>query len=123
MRRLIPAAAGLLAAVAVFAGVWAAADDDPAPPAQAHAVGADEGREVFARMGCGSCHTFAATGSEGPIGPDLDTALTGYTRDALAAKILNPGGGGFGTMPTDFGKRMTGEELDALVSYLLEARS
>jgi mono/diheme cytochrome c family protein len=120
MRRLIPAAAGLLTAVAVFAVVWAATDGDPVP---ARAVGADAGRQVFARMGCGSCHTFAAAGSEGPIGPDLDTALTGYTRAALTAKIVNPGGGGFGGMPTDFGERMTGAELDALVSYLLEAES
>ncbi len=30
------------------------------------------GKQVFADTGCGSCHTFAAAGSRGTVGPTLD---------------------------------------------------
>jgi hypothetical protein len=88
-------------------------------------AGHDEGRAVFARMGCGSCHRLAAAGSEGEIGPDLDARLPHHTRASLAAKIVDPSQGlgeGFSVIPDDFGSRMTGDELRALVEFLLAAR-
>ena len=30
------------------------------------------GRSVFASVGCGECHSFAAAGADGSVGPDLD---------------------------------------------------
>jgi mono/diheme cytochrome c family protein len=77
-------------------------------------------------MGCGNCHAFRAGNSEGIHAPDLDAALAGYSREALKAKILDPYGrvppGTFTVMPTDFGRRMSDAELDALVTFLLIAR-
>jgi hypothetical protein len=87
--------------------------------------GHDEGRAVFARMGCGSCHRLAAAGSDGGIGPDLDERLAHHTRASLTAKVLDPSQGageGFSVMPDDFGSRLTGDELEALVDFLLAAR-
>jgi mono/diheme cytochrome c family protein len=36
------------------------------------AAGGGDGRSIFASAGCGSCHTFAAAGSKGTVGPNLD---------------------------------------------------
>jgi Cytochrome c len=84
----------------------------------------ESGRAVFMRMGCGSCHTLAAAGSAGSIGPNLDTRLSRHTRATLIARITDPPSepGTFSTMPTDFGSRMNARELDSLVRFLLAAR-
>ena len=84
------------------------------------------GRSLFARMGCGNCHAFRAGNSTGSGAPDLDVALAGHTRRSLEAKIVDPypdrGSDSFEVMPEDFGRRMSEEELDALVTFLLESR-
>jgi cytochrome c551/c552 len=84
----------------------------------------DSGRAVFARMGCGNCHTLAAAGAVGRIGPNLDDRLGRHTRASLIARITGPPSepGTFSTMPTNFGSRMNARELDALVRFLLAAR-
>jgi cytochrome c551/c552 len=83
----------------------------------------ESGRAVFLRMGCGSCHTLAAAGSAGSIGPNLDTRLAGHTRASLIARITAPPSpDSFSAMPTNFGTRMNARELDALVRFLLAAR-
>ena len=120
MRRWAPLVAGLAVAAATFAVVTAT--DDPASLRQAApAATAHRGGEVFTRMGCGSCHTLAAAGSTGTLGPDLDWRLDTHSAQSLEAAILSPPGTGL--MPTDFGRRMTDAELDALVRFLLSARS
>lgn len=132
----LAAAAGLVAAVLAFAVITAVDGDDErggagqparaeraeAPPAVVQA----SGRELFFQMGCGSCHRFRDAGSAGVIGPDLDERLPAYDRRSLRATILKPPGsapGSFSVMPENFGARMNSEALDALVSYLLAARS
>jgi mono/diheme cytochrome c family protein len=137
-RHTVPVAGGLLAAAVAFAAVGLATagvdghDRDrggreppashavppAAPPAASAARG--DGRAVFVRMGCGSCHTLAAAGSRGEIGPDLDTRLAAHTRESLIAKIVSPGS--YSVMPDNFGERMSDAELAALVDFLLEAR-
>jgi cytochrome c oxidase subunit II len=83
----------------------------------------ESGRAVFARMGCGSCHTLAAAGSYGQIGPNLDNRLPHHTRATLIRQITKPASdGGFTGMPTDFASRMTARELDSLVRFLLTMR-
>jgi mono/diheme cytochrome c family protein len=119
-------ALGLLAAAATFFFVAAAqrdAEDEPTRPAASAAAG----REVFARIGCGNCHTLAAANSNGQMGPNLDARLANHTAASLRAQILDPypgtaGAESFGAMPTDFGQRLSGEELDQLVAFLLSAR-
>ena len=117
MRAAAPLVAGLVAAAAAFlllAG-GGAQPDASAPPDP-------DGRAVFARMGCGGCHTLAAASSHGEIGPDLDARLPSHTAATLRARILDPPASPeFAQMPTDFGERMSDAELDALVAFLLGA--
>jgi hypothetical protein len=122
------AAALALAAVAITAGIGdGAGGERGASPTVAQAsVGVEHnlGRAIFTRMGCGSCHTLAAAGSKGQIGPNLDRRLPGHTRASLIAQITAPPNDpdGFNTMPTDFGSRMDAGELHRLVEFLLAAR-
>ena len=114
-RRVAPLVAGLAAAGAAFAAVTLATDGGDERPSAAPA-----GQDVFARMGCGSCHRLEAADAEGQIGPNLDVALADHTRESLTAKIRNPGTGSM--MPGDFAERMTDAELAALVDFLLASR-
>jgi cytochrome c2 len=119
------AAALALAAVALSVGIG---DGSAAPTTAAPTTTAltehESGRAVFVRMGCGSCHTLAAAGSAGSIGPNLDERLGRHTRASLIAQITAPrsDADGFDMMPTDFGSRMSAGELDSLVRFLLAAR-
>jgi mono/diheme cytochrome c family protein len=127
----LPVAAGLAAAAVTFAVITALdvhdeREGDPGlAAADTRAEAAAGGREVFAKMGCGSCHRFADAGSTGKMGPGLDERLAPYDRASLEATILAPPGSGaglFSSMPDNFGERMTERELDILVEYLLAAR-
>lgn len=128
--RLVPALViGLLAAVAAFIVLGPiTGDDEPeraseqaGQPAARDPVAA--GRAVFALMGCGSCHRLAAARSEGRIGPALDRRLPAHNRESLTSAIVAPpASGSFYAMPDDYGERLSPDELDALVSFLLDAR-
>jgi mono/diheme cytochrome c family protein len=124
-RVAIPLFCGLAAAAVAFAVVLVATGGGAAsskpPPAVAAAPAPSAGRAVFARMGCGSCHTLKAAGSHGVIGPSLDAALPGHTATSLKAKITAPGTGS--VMPQDFARRMNATELAALVDFLMAARA
>jgi mono/diheme cytochrome c family protein len=134
-RNVVPFAAGLAAAAAAFAVVLVTTDDGgdgrapgsgevaapaPAAPAEPVPAGQEAGLAVFTRVGCGGCHTLAAAGSTGPIGPDLDQRLRGHTRESLTSVILSPPAGS--PMPEDFGERMRDDELAALVDFLHAVR-
>jgi mono/diheme cytochrome c family protein len=87
---------------------------------------AEAGAQVFTSAGCGSCHTFAAAGSEGAVGPDLDEALTAGTDPAkIEEDVVDPNAeiaAGFseGIMPATFGETLDSEELTDLVAFLYE---
>ncbi|MCC6223828.1 MAG: cytochrome c oxidase subunit II [Thermoleophilia bacterium] len=90
------------------------------------AGGAELGSQVFANAGCGGCHALAAAGSAGAVGPDLDAALAGADPDAVRSSIVDPDatvadGYQAGVMPGNYGEQLSGEELDALVEYLVAA--
>lgn len=125
--------AGLAAAAIAFAVValgfgiqsGSGGEDSSATAAAGAARSEHEsGRAVFTRMGCGSCHTLAAAGTMGQIGPNLDERLARHTRASLIARITAPPSDpeGFSMMPTNFASRMDARELDALVLFLLAAR-
>jgi cytochrome c oxidase subunit 2 len=90
------------------------------------------GAAAFAANGCTSCHTLAAAGASGTIGPDLDN-LPAEARKAgkpleqfIRQSILSPNAyiePGFpkNTMPTDFGSKLSKAQLDALVQYLIRS--
>lgn len=124
---------GVLVAAAAFGliAIVVGVDDEDEPRGAAVTAlerpatraGIATGRELFARMACGSCHSLAAAGSRGQIGPDLAGIGEAATRSSLVATIVNPPAkGGFNAMPRDFGKRMTAEELNALADFLIAAR-
>jgi cytochrome c oxidase subunit 2 len=91
--------------------------------------GGAEGEAVFAANGCGSCHTLAAAGASGTIGPDLsqiaraDAADAAYIRDSVVDpnKVIAAGYSA-DVMPDDFRDKLSPAELDALVEYLLKAQ-
>jgi cytochrome c oxidase subunit II len=91
-------------------------------------------KQVFTSSGCGSCHTLGDAGTNGTVGPKLDTlardaAKFGKQRGEtpqqyVKESIVKPTAftvPGFpkGVMPSNFGTQLSAEQLDALVSYLL----
>jgi cytochrome c oxidase subunit 2 len=84
------------------------------------------GEQIFTSAGCARCHALAAAGSDAQVGPNLGE-ISDPTRRYIRTSILNPNARiaeGFqpDIMPNDFGDKLSDEELDALVKYLLEAQ-
>jgi mono/diheme cytochrome c family protein len=120
-------ASGLLWAAAAFfavaAVVAATGGDEPPAPRAAAAGTTDRGALVWAANACGGCHTLDAAGSSSPIGPDLDQALKGETDEFIRESIVAPdariaAGFSAGMMPGDFAKRISPQDLTALVAWL-----
>lgn len=115
---------GLL--LALLVGCGGAAADEPPPPTLAPLLAA--GQRVFVTH-CGACHSAAA--ETVIVGPSLaGIAATGGGRvDGLDARayvyssVLQPSDylvpGFDDLMPQDLAKKLTGEELDAVVAYVL----
>jgi cytochrome c oxidase subunit 2 len=87
---------------------------------------APNGEELFTSNGCSGCHTLAAAGATAKVGPDL--GKLGKVDAAFIRKsIVDPNaevtkGYQPNIMPQDFGTKLSKEELDALVKYLLESQ-
>jgi mono/diheme cytochrome c family protein len=98
------------------------------------------GKAVFTGIGgCGGCHTMAAAGSTGTVGPNLDTRMKSdcalpasqKVRGATLAKCIMtaivkpyaflPSGYAAGVMPSDFGTKLKPNEITALVNFLESA--
>ena len=75
----------------------------------------EAGRQVFIRAGCGGCHTLAAAGTHGTVGPDFDTSET-----LSAAQIRTQLDAGVGGMPS-FRGRLTPREKAAVAAFLSAA--
>jgi cytochrome c oxidase subunit II len=87
---------------------------------------AADGEQIFTAQGCGSCHALAAANASGTVGPDLGN-LQDTDASFVRESIVDPSAeveGGYpdGVMPADFGDKLSPEELDALVKYLLESQ-
>jgi len=90
------------------------------------------GLAAFNSYGCSGCHTLTAAKATGTIGPDLDK-LVSFAKQAkqplepfVRESIVSPDayiqpGYPKGVMPQDFAKRMTKEQLDALVGFLVQS--
>jgi mono/diheme cytochrome c family protein len=98
------------------------------------------GKTVFTGVGsCGSCHTLAAAGTTGTVGPNLDTRLKsdcalpasqkirGATLDkCIQTAIVKPyafipSGYTAGIMPNTFAKTLSPSQIQALVVFLSTA--
>jgi len=87
---------------------------------------AAEGRQLFDEQGCSGCHTLKAAGANETIGPNLDEVLPQRSEAEIRNSIVDPGaelspGFGDGIMPDNFGDALSDEQLDILVSYLVDS--
>jgi sulfur oxidation c-type cytochrome SoxX len=115
--------------VAAYVGYAAARrGEDEGALAQAGLAGATTGEQIFTAAGCGACHTLAKANANGNIGPSLDdlaaAAGDGSPEDYVREALLDPDAEvaeGFqpGVMPS-FEGRLTDEQIQTLVEYLLE---
>jgi mono/diheme cytochrome c family protein len=99
-------------------------EQQPPPPMRTEPSGSPEaGKAVFAAQGCGGCHTFAAAGSSGTTGPNLDEALSGKDAAFVRQSIVDPNaeiaeGFGPGVMPQTYEDQLSPAQLDDLVAFL-----
>jgi mono/diheme cytochrome c family protein len=74
----------------------------------------DAGKAIFAQS-CGSCHTLAAAGTSGQVGPSLDDSTLDVA--AITAQVENGGGG----MPS-FKGTLQPDQIQAVAAYVTAAR-
>ena len=98
------------------------------------------GKQVFTGIGgCGGCHTLAAAGSNGNVGPNLDKDLrancaTAQSKQVRGASLQQcimtaivkpyayiPAGYKAGVMPANFGQTLNKSEITALVNFISTA--
>ena len=77
-----------------------------------HGKTAAPGEKVFASAGCGGCHTLAAAGSTGQVGPDLDQLRPAY--GAVVSQVSNGGNG----MPA-FSGRLAARQIREVAAYVV----
>jgi mono/diheme cytochrome c family protein len=118
---VLPVAGGLLFAVLIgvwyTSAVWLYTRNAPAAssaggarpvPANAHAAA---GSTVFAAAGCGGCHTLGAAGTNGLIGPNLDTLRPTYAQ--VRTKVERGGGG----MPS-FAAQLSAQQIRDVAAFV-----
>ena len=119
--------------VAAYVGYAAAkSGDDQGALATAGLAQAKTGEQIFTAAGCAGCHTFAPAGSNGTIGPNLDDLAAAaakrepgksaedYVRESITTRGPSSSEG-FGNSMPSFEGRLTDEQIQALVDYLLES--
>jgi cytochrome c oxidase subunit 2 len=87
---------------------------------------APSGEQLFTANGCSGCHTLAAAGATAKVGPNLGK-LGKVSADFIRTSIEDPNANvtkGYkpNIMPQDFKQKLSKEEIDALVKYLLESQ-
>lgn len=70
-----------------------------------------QGKDVFAKSGCASCHTLKDAGATGTVGPNLDEAKP--SKDLVVERVTN----GKAPMPS-FKGQLSGEEIQAVAEYV-----
>jgi cytochrome c6 len=74
------------------------------------AISAAAGKKVF-EANCGSCHTLAAAGTSGNVGPNLDDL--GPNMATVVRQVTNGGGG----MPA-FGSQLSEAQIQSVAKYV-----
>jgi mono/diheme cytochrome c family protein len=118
--------------VSAYVGYAAArSGDDAGALASAGLAQAKTGEQIFTAAGCAGCHTFAPAGSNATIGPNLDdlAAAAGEREPGKSAEeylresLTNPEAflvDGFGNAMPSYDGRLTDEQIQALIDYLLQ---
>jgi ubiquinol-cytochrome c reductase cytochrome b subunit len=97
---------------------WPQEGPPPVPAGVVLAPTAREGRLLFHEFGCTSCHAVDGAGPQ--VGRDLMGIGADYDRDTIRNYIVNPAPDI--PMPQDYGRRLTPDQLEALVDYLAQLR-
>jgi cytochrome c oxidase subunit II len=89
-------------------------------------AGGPDAEQIFTSAGCSGCHTLAKAGATAKVGPDLGK-LGNVKAGFIRTSIVDPNADvtkGYkpNIMPQDFKDKLSKQELDALVKYLLEAQ-
>jgi mono/diheme cytochrome c family protein len=112
---------GVFAAVCVIVIPYLALANDGSEEAAPIAVESwdEDGKELFANN-CGACHTLAAAGTDGIVGPNLDDLLAAggtATFDGSYSRALNAVTCGFGggRMPAEILQGENAQEVAAFV--------
>jgi cytochrome c oxidase subunit 2 len=120
------------------AGSLPSSDGDASAPAGAPApTTSAAGKTVFTgSAGCSGCHTLAAAGATGTIGPNLDQRLKSDCATAASKKVRGatlqqcittaitkpyayiPTGFHAGVMPNNFSTQLTSTQIQAVVNFL-----
>lgn len=121
-------AGGLVVGLALLGGVVLAyyigydrGQDDVAAPITQPAVTepattpeGPDGATVFAQAGCASCHTLAAAGATGTVGPNLDQLAP--AKETVVTIVTN----GRAAMPS-FADQLDADEIEAVAEYVAES--
>jgi mono/diheme cytochrome c family protein len=83
----------------------------PSPPAPIGGLGSIPAKNVFGAY-CGICHTLAAVGSVGTVGPNLDQLRP---TKAEVLRAIRVGGRGTGQMPPEI---LRGKPADRVAAYV-----
>jgi cbb3-type cytochrome c oxidase subunit III len=83
------------------------------PPKPTPPGGGTDGKAIFASAGCSGCHTLAAAGASGTVGPNLDDAKPSK---ALAIDRITNGRGG---MPS-FKGQLSEAQIEAVATFVSE---
>ena len=105
--------------VLLFAGPELIGADKPAASGAAKPGAASQsapaaGADVFASAGCGGCHTLAAAGATGSVGPDLDALAPDASTVESVVRT------GAGSMPA-FDGRLSDGEIEAVAQYVADS--
>jgi mono/diheme cytochrome c family protein len=82
-------------------------ESDEAEPAD---EAAPAGAQIFVETDCGSCHTLAAAGTNGTVGPNLDEEAAGKSAAGIRDAI--------GDHPDDFESQLSDRDLETLASFV-----
>ncbi|HET8751508.1 MAG TPA: c-type cytochrome [Gaiellaceae bacterium] len=72
-----------------------------------------DGAKIFKGAGCAGCHTLAAAGSTGTVGPNLDQIASALTTAIVAHQVTNGGA----VMPAFKGK-LSDAQIQAVAKYV-----
>lgn len=92
---------------------------------EAEGASGEPGAQLFVSNGCGSCHTLAAAGSTGEVGPNLDEFLAPDDNTAgVEVMLVEPDselaeGYPANVMPQNYGETLSKSEVHELAEYLV----
>ena len=72
------------------------------------------GESVYASAGCGACHTLAAAGSTGQVGPNLDESKP--DAELVVDRVTNGGG----AMPS-FGSQLDEKQIQDVAAFVVDS--